>query len=303
MKRFVAIISLLVCAAAAFLYMWYSSKPPARVDAGQEPKSRIAVHTETIKCNFYNDKQFRKSLSLAEDRKYSAVKIRGGIVPHHLLADNMISTFFKTLASQKPEIVVVIGPNHEGRGDKDLYTGKWDWETPFGILHADNSLVSYLIKEKSAGADMRLLEEEHSVSTLIPYIKYYMPDVSVAPILIKGTQKPDDAVELGRALEKALSGRRYVIIASTDFSHYLPESEANKMDEITLQAITRRNIEAIGQMGNDNIDSPPSAITLLSAMNSLGVRNIVILDHDNSATLADSGSDSTTSYFTMMFYE
>ena len=36
--------------------------------------------------------------------------VRGGIVPHHLLAGKYIATFFETIKKQKPSIVVIIGP-------------------------------------------------------------------------------------------------------------------------------------------------------------------------------------------------
>jgi hypothetical protein len=73
------------------------------------------------------------------------------------------------------------------------------------------------------------------------------------------------------------------------------------MDELTLKAIESRNTEAIIRMGNDNIDSPPSILALLAAIDEIGAEGPLVTGHSNSYAITGGGADYTTSYFTMLF--
>jgi AmmeMemoRadiSam system protein B len=116
-------------------------------------------------------------------------KLLGGIVTHHLLADSLIAPFFSSISAAKPELVFVIGPNHKRVGQKKINTGRWDWQTSFGVLEADDEAIKSLIDSCDAGENFELLEAEHSISSLVPYIKYYLPDVKLVPILLHGTME------------------------------------------------------------------------------------------------------------------
>ena len=73
------------------------------------------------------------------------------------------------------------------------------------------------------------------------------------------------------------------------------------MDDITLKAIKNNDIPAISRMRNDNMDSPPSIITLLGAMGAAGAAGPETAGHSNSSDITGSGYGNTTSYFTMFF--
>lgn len=231
--------------------------------------------------------------------------IRGGIVPHHLLAGEMIASFFKTLSVEQPEIVVVIAPNHNGKGVKEVHTGSWSWQTPFGTLDAYEIIVDSLVESRIAATNFNLLEEDHSISALVPYIKYYMPCSKIVPILLHGSFGLKDAQKLGQNLQEKLEkeNKNGLIIASVDFSHYLPLEKAEQMDEISIKAIENRDMNIIQHFNNDYMDSPTSIITLLSAMDTAGAEHMKVLDHSNSDIIVGSRSSETTSYFTVVFLE
>ncbi|MDP4092969.1 MAG: AmmeMemoRadiSam system protein B [Bacillota bacterium] len=267
-----------------------------------EPANTPAKAAVRIKCNFYDEKDFRRSVMDAKNFDLPSAPLKGGIVPHHLLAGNIIASFFSTLSLQKPELVIVIAPNHDGIGANDIQTGSFSWETPFGILDADLRTVKGLIDSKAAAENNDLMQQDHSISGLVPYIKYYMPDAKIEPVMLRGSMSTEKSVWLGNELIKQARGRNFVVIASIDFSHYLPGSTADKMDEITLKAIKERDLNSISNMGNDNLDSPPSLICFLSAMKAAGAENFDVAEHNNSDKLTGSKTNSTTSYFSMLFY-
>lgn len=254
----------------------------------------------------YTEKDFFKSVKAAANMKTEPVDntdlIVGGVVPHHLLAANMIAEFFQTISLDPPETIAVIAPNHRRIGMKGLHTSSLDWRTAFGILEADRELAGGLIDELGAAENDSLMELEHSVSGLVPYIKYYLPDTKIVPILLHGNYSASDSKKLGAYLADAVQDNpEIMVIASIDFSHYLDTDTADQMDGITLKAIESRDTQSLIRMGNDNIDSPPSILALLSSMDGLGAEGPLVTGHSNSFIIAGGGADYTTSYYTMLF--
>ena len=258
---------------------------------------------ETIKCNYYNENDFRISVSQADEAVPPSGVIKSGIVPHHLLAGRMIAGFFKVLAADPPKLVVVLAPNHKRSGMTDLHTSALNWETPFGVLEADSSAAVSLAKTLKAAESRSIMEEEYSISGLVPYIKHYLPEAKILPVLLHGGYGKENSERLGSFLAENLKGKKAVILASVDFSHYLPVDRADRMDEVTLQALENMDAEKISHMGNDNLDSPPSIIALLTAMESMQAKDFKLLGHNNSSRITGSGADYTTSYFTAVFVD
>jgi len=259
----------------------------------------------TLSTRYFDKKSFMASVASVSDKETdtpASSGVIGGIVPHHLLAGNMIAEFFYQISLSSPNTLIVLGPNHRKLGTSGIHTSKLDWGTAFGILEANSDIAEDLVKNFKALENTTLMEEEHSVSSLVPYIKYYMPDVKIVPILLHGNNTKQESVKLGKKLSEFSSGNPgVVIIASVDFSHYLNADTAKKMDEITLEAIKSNDIDSIYAMGNDNLDSPPSIITLLTAMGDLNSSGLEILGHGVSSDITGIGADYTTSYFTILF--
>jgi AmmeMemoRadiSam system protein B len=214
----------------------------------------------------------------------------------------MIASLFSTIAQDPPDTIIVIGPNHKLIGANEIHTSTADWGTAFGTLKADRGVAGEIIEKMKASENNTLMEDEHSVSGLVPYIKYYLPDTKIVPILLHGSYTMKQSKELGELLAEIVSEKPdTIILASTDFSHYLDVIEADKKDKITLAAINSWNIDELSRMSNDNLDSVPSVTTLLNAMDTIGAKGIEVTGHSNSSRIAGSGYDYTTSYFTMFF--
>ena len=237
--------------------------------AGQtspEPERDGKSSTDLLRCMHYNEKEFIRSvfakfpasdtMTFEQSEDTGTGTVYGGIVPHHLLARRLIAEFFRALAEDPPETVIVIGPNHKLEGTGEIQTTPTDWGTPFGILEADHAIVARLAEEAGAARNDDLFEVEHSVSALVPYIKYFLPEAKIAPVLLHGSLPREKAKEFGAMLGEILAeDPDTVIIASIDFSHYLRTPEEDEMDIITGDAIRSWICRPLGRMGNDNLDS------------------------------------------------
>ncbi|MGD9678509.1 MAG: AmmeMemoRadiSam system protein B [Vulcanibacillus sp.] len=264
--------------------------------------SPISDNGRMLSCRFYDDKSFKTSLSTSEVIPLPSNKIYGGIVNHHLTADKLIAEFFKSISITQPDIVILVGPNHTGLGVKTVHTSGWSWNTPYGILQADLGITNFLTNNGMADTSFELMENEHSIATLVPYIKYFMPNTKIVPIILSSSVEKNDAVELGKLLYEEVKDKNYLVISSVDFSHYLSLAEADKKDLVTKEALLSRDINQISNMNNDYLDSPASIILLLTMMNEAGADNQIILNQSNSARILRGDSNSTTSYFVVTYY-
>jgi AmmeMemoRadiSam system protein B len=148
--------------------------------------------------------------------------------------------------------------------------------------------------------DDQIVGAEHSMGNIMPFIKYYLPETKVVPLVLHNDITLDEASKLGEQLANLMKPDT-VILASVDFSHYLTGEEAAKKDEETLLALNNKNLGRIFSMNDDYLDSPPSIGVLFQAMNQLGTNNFKVLDHTNSGILLDNKKIQTTSYITLVF--
>jgi AmmeMemoRadiSam system protein B len=284
--------SLMVLLAVALGIAFISTGCEGQREAQQE---KAPAHP----CRFYNEREFFDSVSKV-GAETADVRVRGGVVPHHLVAGYMIADFFNILAGQEVERVIVIGPNHHLKGPRAT-SSRYNWQTPFGILKTDSVLVDELVVSGIAGIDEEAIAGEHSVASIVPYIKYYLPDSAIVPIILHPDLTVREAENLAERL-LGLAGDKGVFVASVDFSHYLTGEKAVQRDAVTLKAIEGRDYTRLLKMGDEYLDSPSSLITLMKAMDRAGADSMTVLHHSNSAQVLGRDLEETTSYFTLIYH-
>lgn len=280
----------------AVIALWQIALTGNKTEMSSDEKPRD-IH----QIKFFDERLFYKSLAKINTVAKPDKEIKGGIVPHHLLATEMISEFYFYFKNQDVRTVIVIGPNHKETGDFSVLSGLSDWDTPFGKIETEKITVNELVGKNLAKIDDAALDGEHSAALHIPFIKYFLPKAKVVPIIISGKMKIEDAEKLSAALAKYARKKGTVIIASVDFSHYLPENIAAEKDKESFEAIKNFDYEKIHRFGNDNLDSPLSIIVLLHVLKRVNASELKLIKNLNSEQIFKSGSRETTSYFTIYF--
>lgn len=227
--------------------------------------------------------------------------IVGGIIPHHLLASELIADFFTQLTAQNPHTIILIGPNHFERGGFKVLTSLYGWDTPYGTLDANQDVIDNLVRQGLARVNEDVLEEEHSITAITPFIRYYLPESKIVPIVLSNTITKEGVEGLANTLVEIID-ENTVVIAAVDFSHYLKLDAANVNDQYTLKIINNFDYTNLFGLGNDYLDSPPSIALLLATMKKTVHTNSKLLKHTNSAEILGDAFVETTSYVTMVFY-
>ncbi len=162
------------------------------------------------------------------------------ILPHagYVYSGSVAAYGYKGLEGGQVKKVVIVGPSHylPFRGfsvEQHAY-----YTTPFGPMPIDRSLGTKLSKSSALATYIpQAHEKEHSVEIQIPLLQMVTKDCSIVPIVM-GDQSLATAKELSRALLELAKEERFLLIASSDLSHYHSEEKARQMDHTLIQLIT-----------------------------------------------------------------
>ena len=224
--------------------------------------------------------------------------IKGGIVPHHLLAGHLSAVFFSAIAKQRPSTIVLISPNHFNRGSAPVIATNLDWQTPYGIVKTDHDLTESMVASGLVRIDEDVVKEEHGLYVLPPFIRKSLPQTRMVSLMIKEQTSSSTIDRLANSLADILPADA-VVVASVDFSHYQTAPVANFHDEYTRSIIKSFDYE---RLAKTEIDSTASVRLLLKLMESKGAQKVGFELHTNAAELTRNPSATNiTSYYSPYF--
>lgn len=223
--------------------------------------------------------------------------LSAAVVPHHLLAADLIAETFGNLQEQKVDTVVLVGPNHYRQGASVFLSSAYAWQTPYGVVYPDQTLLRQLQQsEKNFSLDETVLSKEHAVFNVTPFIKKTFPEAKIVPIIIRPTVTLTEIETLAKILRQNETHKRILLLGSVDFSHYQSRAQAEKDDAVSLSALRTDNPEKI--FTQTRADSP-ATLALLSAYAKFNGHRFRLIKNSNSAALSGQlDLSSTTSYIT-----
>lgn len=152
--------------------------------------------------------------------------------------------FSQASKAPPPKTVVVIGPNHHGEGTEVSIYPPGQWVTPLGEVDIDSELANRIVE----ASDLISMDEyshlyEHSIEVQLPFIQYVFGHVRFLPICMLN-QSIEAAQHVGEVLAKVIDRPGdYLVIASSDFTHYEPHEEAVRRDRAVIEKILQLDIE------------------------------------------------------------
>ncbi len=198
---------------------------------------------------------------------------------------------YAALRDERFDAFVIVSPSHREYFDGiSVYPGK-AYSTPLGDLPVDDGLRSALAE---GGGPVTISGaghgREHAVEVQLPFIVELFGPVPFLPVVM-GDQERPHCDHLGRHLARILSGRRALIVASTDLSHYHPDPVAREIDGRFLELLGRFDHAGLMdglEAGTLEACGGGPAVAALNAAARLGARTVEIRHY---ATSGDAGSD------------
>ncbi len=161
------------------------------------------------------------------------------VAPHagYVYSGAVAGRAYATLPADFDGTFVVVGPSH---GGYPTSSSAVPWETPLGIVDVDTALVDAI----GIPTNELYMRDEHSLEVQMPFIKYRCPRARIAPVMI-GMQDLGSSVALGDRIARAseATGGEVRVVASSDFSHYVPERVARAQDLYAIEALADLDLE------------------------------------------------------------
>jgi hypothetical protein len=186
---------------------------------------------------------------LPEVEEKGARRIVGLVCPH---AGYMYSgpvaayAYYELALDGKPEVVILLGPNHMGYGSGLAIMKEGSWRTPLGDVEIDTETADKILKETNIlDVDEVAHSYEHSIEVQLPFLQYlYGNYFRIVPIAFL-MQDLTSSREIGEAIAKALENKSSLIVASSDMTHYEPYEIAKKKDLTLIKTIEELNEEKL----------------------------------------------------------
>jgi AmmeMemoRadiSam system protein B len=150
--------------------------------------------------------------------------------------------YYKLALDGKPDVVVILGPNHTGYGSPLAVMSEGFWRTPLGDVEIDTEIANKIVREsRIVDVDESAHRFEHSIEVQLPFLQYlYGSQFKIVPICFL-MQDLDSVKEVGRAVSSVLMGKNAVVIASSDMTHYEPQERALENDMMAIRTIESMN--------------------------------------------------------------
>jgi AmmeMemoRadiSam system protein B len=146
----------------------------------------------------------------------------------------------KTLgAANLAPTVLLLGPNHTGRGERFALWPDGAWHIPGGSLPVNTGLAEALLDaDPAVKADVSAHTGEHSIEVVLPFLHRLTPETTIVPVCISAPTL-ETLERVGKAMGRALRdfGAPVSIVVSSDMSHYVTANRAKAQDAKALERI------------------------------------------------------------------
>ena len=217
----------------------------------------VPVRTPAVAGRFYPDKAEDLLRDVHKYTSPSSTELRphtvsaiGCIAPHagYMYSGSVAGAVYSHI--EIPQTCIVLCPNHTGRGSPVATMADTRWQTPLGVVDADQDLAIQLM------AGFPLLAEdsaahryEHAIEVQLPFLQAARRAGSspgnallIVPIVL-GTGELEELLGLGEALADVVKGEqnqglsKVLIIASSDMNHYESDKITRRKDQMAIDRV------------------------------------------------------------------
>lgn len=195
-------------------------------------------------------KQIQSAFSRASaDRKLKAMRFKAAVVPHagYMYSGWVAAKVYSMFDVKKPLNFIILGTNHYMFGSKYAIMKSGLWKTPLGVVAVDESMAGKLLEKcELLENDVMPHQNEHSIEVQLPFLQHlFGSGFKFVPITIACDIADDIALEsywvIGKAIADVVKADKesWLVLASSDFSHYVPQNLAEETDGYVIKAILK----------------------------------------------------------------
>jgi MEMO1 family protein len=222
-------------------------------------------------------------------------QVIGLLAPHagHIYSGPVAGYAFAAVQGNQYDTVVVISPYHAGHPEPILTTSCGGYATPLGEIPVDiknlAKLKDHLVRLGGPAVNAVSNDHEHAIEIELPFLQIALKEnFKLLPLMLASMSLSETEV-LGTALAETLRGQNIVLVASSDLSHFYPETAANQLDQAILDAVASfepDQVRAVHYQGKGQACGLAGILTVMRAAKELGADSARILKYATSGDVS-----------------
>ena len=217
-------------------------------------------------------------------------QVMGVIAPHagHKYSGKVAAHAFALLRGLTPDLVVILSPFHSFAPYQLITTSHQAYATPLGNIEVDKQVMQELQENLDIPISPIPTDKEHSLEIELPFLQRVLTnEFKLLPIMVRS---PEEIVakKLGKALARILKKKNFIIVASTDLSHFYDQQTAHIFDHEMLRCFESFNPFSIfeaEQTGKGYACGHAAVAAALWATQKLGADKVQILSYATSGDI------------------
>lgn len=216
------------------------------------------------------------------------------VAPHagHIYSGAVAGYAFAALRGRSPDLVAVVAPMHHPYFEPLITTAHEAYATPLGKVPVDKDVLReldvILKSELGFGLSPVQRDPEHSLEIELPFLQRVLSsEWKLLPVMDRA-REPLISQKLGKALAQVLRGKNFVMVASTDLSHFYNQQTALAYDRAMLDAIEAFNPDAafdLERAGKGFACGLGAVTAVMWAARELGADKVKVLRHATSGNV------------------
>ena len=226
-------------------------------------------------------------------------KVIGLAAPHagHRFSGKTAGYAYKTIKGDKRDLVVILSPFHQYFPGDLITTVYQAYSTPLGEIPVDTDALVELentLKKSNIPIHQLSNDPEHSLEIQLPFLqRAFKVNFKLLPLMIR-SRDAHLLEQAAEALFNVVKDQSFLIIASTDLSHFFPLDIAEVMDAEMLKQIKKMDPEGVlsaEKKGSASACGASAVAVMLWLTKRAGAKQAFILNY---STSADSTGDKTS---------
>lgn len=236
-------------------------------------------------------------------------KVFGIISPHagYVYSGPVAAYAYKAVSRQPFDSVIVIAPSHRSYFEGIAVWDKGGFRTPLGNIEIDEETVGKLAGSCDIMVPNRDAHRaEHSLEVQLPFLQCVLGKFRLVPLLM-GAQDAALYERAAAAIGNVIgnSPGRFLIVGSTDLSHYYPYETAVKIDSVAVDHLRDFNVSGmIKDAMSEKVQACGAGpmITTMMTSKKLGADQSRVLKYANSGDVSGDRSG-VVGYVSAIFFK
>jgi len=251
-------------------------------------------------------RQVRDFLSRASKEEIPG-EILALVSPHagYMYSGQVAAHAFKLVQGMNFDAVVVVAPSHRVHFQGASIYDRGGYETPLGLIPIDKELCRKIMEGNDS---IRFIpqghSQEHSLEVQLPFLQEALGKFNLVPIVI-GDQSFPSCQKIGQAIARGVKGKKVLLVASTDLSHFHPYDRAVQLDQILLEDIRAFDPQKLAKdldAGKGEACGGGPVVAVMVASRELGANKSKVLNYRNSGDVTGDRSG-VVGYTAAVFYQ